>query len=149
MTTRVTVIGIGNEFRHDDGVGPAVIAELQRLALADVTLVATDGEPTRLLDAWEGVELAVVIDAVPGAEPGRVHRLDGDAAAPGGGGTHGLGLADALRLAEVLDRAPQRLVLYAVEAADVEVGPGLSAEVGRAVPVVARAVLSELATAFS
>ncbi|MGH3405779.1 MAG: hypothetical protein ACRDRJ_25285, partial [Streptosporangiaceae bacterium] len=41
-----------------------------------VELVVTDGEPTRLIEAWTGAALAVVVDAVrvqpprPGARPG-------------------------------------------------------------------------------
>lgn len=96
MTTRATVTGVGNEFRHDDGVGPAVIAELQRHAPADVELIVTDGDPTRLLEAWDGVELAIVIDAVrcAPAEPGRVHRtsIDGYLGSARDGSNHGLGL---------------------------------------------------------
>ena len=30
------VIGVGEDFRHDDGVGPAVIAELRRMAALGV-----------------------------------------------------------------------------------------------------------------
>ncbi len=50
------VIGIGNEFRRDDGAGPAVIGQLRGRAPAGVRLVITDGEPTRLIDAWTEIE---------------------------------------------------------------------------------------------
>ena len=60
----VVVIGVGNEFRRDDGAGPAVVARLRDLAPPGVRLVITDGEPTRLIDAWAGAALAVVVDAV-------------------------------------------------------------------------------------
>jgi hydrogenase maturation protease len=76
---RRIVIGVGNEYRRDDGFGPLVIAELSaRRArdprLADVGLCACDGEPTRLLDLWTGADLAVVVDVVRdgGDHPG--HR---------------------------------------------------------------------------
>ena len=36
-----------------------------------------EGDPTSLIDAWDGSEHVIVIDAVcSGAEPGTVHRLD-------------------------------------------------------------------------
>lgn len=66
---RTVVVGVGNEFRRDDGAGPAVIARLRALqpgdeSLSHVTLALSDGEPGRMIDLWEGARLAVVIDAV-------------------------------------------------------------------------------------
>ena len=56
------VIGVGNEFRRDDGAGPAVVAKLRDPAPPGVELVTIDGEPTRLIEAWTGAALAVVVD---------------------------------------------------------------------------------------
>jgi len=100
----VVVIGVGNEFRRDDGAGPAVLARLRDRVPPGMELVVTDGEPTRLIEAWTGAALAVVIDAVRAhpPHPGRVHRFVVDR--PGDGTTrtassHGFGLDDAVRLA--------------------------------------------------
>ncbi|HET6211166.1 MAG TPA: hydrogenase maturation protease [Jatrophihabitans sp.] len=147
------VIGVGNPYRRDDGIGPAAIAELQDLCSADVLLTVADGEPTQLLDAWAGARLAVVIDAVrcQPASPGRIHRSTLGQLGPGDGSasTHGLGIPDAVRLAQVLERVPDRLVVYAVEAADLGFGLGLSPAVAAAVPELVRAVLAELALTSS
>ena len=74
---RVVVIGVGNEFRRDDGAGPAVVTSLRGQVPPGVDLVLTDGEPTRLIEAWTGAALAVVVDAVRAdpPRPGRVHRF--------------------------------------------------------------------------
>jgi len=151
---RVAVIGVGNPYRCDDGVGPAAIAAIERLRPADAVLTVCDGEPGQLLEAWSAAELAVVIDAVlcEPATPGRIHRstLDrGSTLEPGAdalptASTHGLGIPDALRLAEALDRAPRRLVVFAVEAADIGFGTQLSPAVAAAVPELVRAVLTEV-----
>jgi hydrogenase maturation protease len=146
----VVVIGVGNEFRHDDGAGPAVIARLQGLAPPGVRLMVTDGEPTRLIEAWTGADLAVVVDAVRAdpPRPGRIHRfvVDRPGAGPGrAASSHGLGFDDAIRLAVALDRMPGRLIVHAIEAADLSQGPGLTASVAAAVGTVARAVLDDLA----
>ncbi len=141
------VIGVGNEFRRDDGIGLAVLAELRRRAVPGVDLAVCDGEPTQLLDAWGGRPLAVVVDAVrcEPSMPGRVHRTTLDGALPGtAASTHGLGIPEAVRLAQAVDRAPHRLVVYAVEAADLGFGVGLSPAVEQAVPDVVDAVLAEL-----
>lgn len=151
------VIGIGNPYRRDDGVGPALAEAIGRQSLQGVSAVVADGEPSQLLDTWAGAPLAIVVDAVLCAppNPGRIHRteLAGPSAAAGAGGigvpataasTHGLGIPDAVRLAEALDRMPRRLVVFAVEAADIGFGQGLSAAVARCLPELTEAVLAEL-----
>ncbi len=146
----VVVIGVGNEFRRDDGAGPTVVRKLRDLVPSGVGLVITDGEPTRLLEAWTGAALAVVADAVRAqpAQPGRVHRFVVDR--PGAGGprtasSHGFGLGDAIALAVALDRMPGRLIVHAIEAADLSQGTGLTPAVAAAAGIVAAAILDDLA----
>ena len=143
------IIGIGNEFRRDDGAGPAVVAELRDLVPPGVELMITDGEPARLIDAWTGAALAVVVDAVRAqpANPGQVHRFVVDRPADGtarAASSHGLGLDDALSLALALDRMPGRLIVHAIEAADLTQGTGLTPPVAAAVSAVAHAVLADI-----
>ena len=131
------VIGVGNPMRRDDGVGAAVVARLPEQAGVD--LVELDGEATRLIEAWSGRALAIVIDAaVAGAAPGTLHEVVvGRDALPGwaaGGSTHAAGVAEAVALAEALGRLPKRLVVLGVEPADLDLGPGLSSPVAAAVP---------------
>ncbi|MGW5470027.1 hydrogenase maturation protease [Streptomyces chartreusis] len=152
---RIAVIGVGNEFRRDDGVGWTVLARLRERAgtrpLPPHTELATcDGEPGRLIDLWEGARLAVVVDAAhahPGT-PGRVHRLALDAgvlAQPSSTSSHGLGLGDAVELARVLGLLPDQLIVYAVEGAKSELGTGLSPAVAEAVEPLVKAVEEEIA----
>jgi hydrogenase maturation protease len=146
------VIGIGNEFRHDDGVGPAVVGRLHDLAPPGVRLVITDGEPVRLIEAWTGASLAVVADAVRVAppqppQPGTIHRFVMDR--PGTGtprtaSSHGFGLDEAIGLAQALDRMPGRLIVHAIEAADLTQGTGLTPAVAAAVGLVAKAILDDI-----
>jgi hydrogenase maturation protease len=63
--------------------------------------------------------------------------------------SHGLGLDDAVRLALALDRMPGRLIVHAIEAADLAQGTGLTPPVAAAVGTVASAVLSDLRPAAS
>jgi hydrogenase maturation protease len=142
------LIGVGNSYRRDDGVGPALVEHVAGSAPPGVTLSVVDGEPSQLLDAWEGAEVAVVVDAVlcDPSTPGRIHRTTLGDVYPAGtsASTHGLGIPDALGLAEALGRAPARLVVFAVEAADLGFGTGLSEPVAAALPDLARLVLDEL-----
>jgi hydrogenase maturation protease len=156
-TGRVVVIGVGNPYRRDDGVGPVVVSLLRDRGLPGVELAESDGEPTRLIELWTGASLAVVVDAVltRPAHPGRVHRLsayhpafaarsrEAGAAAgiPGAGipaaSSHGVSLGEAVDLARALDRMPDRLLLLAVEAGDVGFGLGLTPPVAGAALAVA------------
>ena len=145
----MVVIGVGNEYRRDDGAGLAVVISLRDRVPPGVDLVLTDGEPTRLIEAWAGAEVAVVVDAVRAdpPRPGRVHRFELDRALTGATRTassHGFGLDDAIQLALALDRMPGRLVVHAIEAADLGQGAGLTPPVAAAVDEVASAVLSDL-----
>ncbi|MFE5704445.1 hydrogenase maturation protease [Rhodococcus koreensis] len=145
------VLGLGNDYRRDDGLGPAVAREVAARVAADIRVSTSDGDPTRMLDAWAGADLAVLVDAVVSEppRPGTVHRFDPTAVAElptPNTSTHGVGLATALELGRVLDRLPRRWVLYAVEVVDLGYGRGLSPVAAGAVEPVVRAVLSELAS---
>jgi hydrogenase maturation protease len=143
------VVGIGNEYRQDDGIGLVVAEQIERRDLPDVRVVSTDGEPSRMIEAWSGADVAVVVDAVrlTDPNPGRVHRmLVGDL--PGhvsSASSHGLGVPEAVELARVLDRLPGRLVLFTVEVQETGFGVGLSDPVAAAVGDLVDAVLRELA----
>jgi hydrogenase maturation protease len=147
--SRIVVIGVGNQNRRDDGVGPAVVRMLRRRALPGVVLEESDGEPTRLLDLWAIASLAVVVDAVraESPRPGRVRRRILRHPSVRGIGTvssHGMDLGDAVALGEALDRLPATLLLYAVEAADTSFGEGLSPKVAAAADELADEIATEL-----
>ncbi|MEU6510338.1 hydrogenase maturation protease [Streptomyces sp. NPDC046942] len=152
---RVAVIGVGNDFRRDDGVGWAVVARLTDRAAeqplpSGTRLMVSDGEPVRLISMWEGTDLTIVIDAAQAQppHPGRIHRVELDREQlpheSGETSSHGLGLGDAAELARRLDRLPHRLIVYAVEGADAGLGTGLSAPVAAAVGPLAQQIAEEI-----
>ena len=65
--------------------------------------------------------------------------MAGSAGAPAS--SHGIGLADVLRLATILGQAPARVLVVGIEGSDFGRGVGLSAAVATAVPDAARRVL--------
>ncbi|MDX2381772.1 MAG: hydrogenase maturation protease [Acidimicrobiia bacterium] len=145
------VIGVGNRWRCDDGVGPRAIDALAAEARDDVELLILDGEPARLVDAWAGRASVVVVDAVRGgASPGTVHRVDalgGDLAVAASPSTHGAGVAAAVALGRALGRLPERLVVLGTEPACVGDGGDLSAPVAAAFDELVRRAAEEVATA--
>ncbi len=142
------VIGVGNSFRRDDGVGPAVAEEIARRNLSGVRALVATGEPGALLDAWTGAGLAIVVDAAmgEGASPGRIRRWTPDQDGVSGVvSSHAIGLPQAYALGEALKQLPDRLVGYSVDIDDADHGVGMSPDVAAAVPRMVDAVLAELA----
>ncbi|MGD0833476.1 MAG: hydrogenase maturation protease [Candidatus Dormibacteria bacterium] len=131
---RIVVVGVGNPMRGDDGAGIAVVARAWPLLPPSVEVHIQSGEATALLDAWEGADLAVVVDAARWATPPefgvtRIDAVDQPDALSGfgaGASSHSLGLAEAVGLGRVLDRLPKRLVLLLVAISDDAHGAGLS-----------------------
>jgi hydrogenase maturation protease len=75
-TFRRTVIGVGNPYRGDDGVGVLVARRLRDAGIEDVTVMEQDGEAAALIEALKEMDMAVLIDAAQGANPGAIHRFD-------------------------------------------------------------------------
>ena len=152
MTARapVVVIGIGSDFRHDDGFGPAAIHALEQSELAaldDVELMVLDGEATRLIEAWRDRRMAIVIDAVVADSPaGTVHRVDvGSSDFPPArhpSSSHRVDLPEAVELAVALEMAMPDLVLFGVEPADMSLGVGLSPAVSASLDDVIQEVIT-------
>ncbi len=128
------VVGIGNPFRGDDGVGPYVAERVAALHLPDVEVVV-EADPLELLDLLDKPGALVVLDAVaPQGDPGRVtvwtvDDLPGPRASGPPNGTHGLGVLETLALARALGRLRARVVIVGVEAASDQPGASLSSEV--------------------
>ena len=147
---QICVIGVGNAFRGDDGVGLLVARQVGELALPGVTVLEQSGEGAALMEAWGKAAQVIVVDAVSsGSEPGSIHRFE-----PAGQGlpdffsghsTHAFGLAEAIELARQLDRLPAQLVVYGIEGKSFELGRGLSPEVEVAAEIVIEQIIQELA----
>lgn len=146
---RVVVVGVGNTLRGDDAAGLEAARRLRDLLPPEVRVVQSDGEPSRLLDAWEGADAVVILDAVSSeGSPGAVHRLDASSeplpARLFGASTHELGVGEAIELARALGRLPERVVVFGVEGADFGARDELSPEAARGVAEAVAAVAKEL-----
>jgi hydrogenase maturation protease len=148
MSRRV-VIGVGNAYRGDDAVGLAVAERVRDAVPNDVVVLECEQEPTRLVDAWDGADVAVVVDACAGDDaPGTVHRFDaGDGPLPARvfrSSTHAFGVGDAVELSRALGRLPARLVVYGIGGASFVAGAGLSDPVESALDGVVEAIARDL-----
>jgi hydrogenase maturation protease len=146
----IVVIGVGNPDRGDDAAGWLVADRVARAAPQGVAVVRLGGEPSALIDAWQGTAAAIVIDAVvSGAEPGTLHRLDATAEEIPREmfrcSTHGFGVAEAVELARALHELPPRLVIHGIEAHAFTPGAPPSPEVESALDALTGRVLAEIA----
>jgi hydrogenase maturation protease len=149
MPLQVLLIGIGNEYRRDDGVGLIVARRLQGQTPPGVSVIEQNGEGAALLEAWRGYSRVLLIDALDcGATPGKLLRLEAHVAAPPRrlfqASTHAFGVAEAVELARALNQLPSRLLLYGIQGQDFNVGKGLSAAVASGIIPVMEQILGEL-----
>lgn len=152
MIPSVTVIGIGNPYRRDDGAAACVLARLAPLVdPARVRLVELDGEPARMIQAWEGSRSVWLVDAVRSGRPAgsfhevsaeRLGELDDHGVRLGGG--HLMGLREAFELARVLDLLPMDVRVLGIEGIDFGDGVGLSAEVDAGCAAAAAHIATQL-----
>ena len=146
---RIVVICVGNEYRGDDGVGLAVASRLRDQVPVGVSVIPCEQEPSRLIEAWQSAESALIVDAVDsGALPGTVHRFDAsDCPLPAEirrSSTHAFGVGEAIELARALGKLPPRVLVYGVEGEDFRAVQGLTASVEAAVDRAASAVLDDV-----
>jgi hydrogenase maturation protease len=146
---RTVVVAIGNALRGDDGVGLLVASALRTRVAPDVKLVERDGESLGLIDAWDGADTVLLIDAVrTGGAAGTISRREvGREGLPTSARTtssHALGLAETVEIARALGRLPRRVVVWGVEVRALAAGGEPSPEVVAAVPAVVDGVLRDL-----
>jgi len=135
------ILGCGNRNRGDDAAG---ILAAERLRALGIAAEVCAGEPSALIDAWSGADDVIVIDAVlTGAPAGTIHVWDAahpPTFATSAASTHGLGLAQAIELARVMNSLPSRLRIYGIEGKNFEMGTAVSPEVEHAVEEVVRRI---------
>jgi hydrogenase maturation protease len=149
---KVLVLAVGNPDRGDDGVGVMVAQNLRGRLPADVTVLARSGDMLSLVEDCAGFDVLVCVDAAApmtgSMTPGRIHRFDlARDALPrelAVTSSHAFGLAEAIDLARALQRAPQTIIVYAVEGGCFDGGSALTPEVATAAGVVADQVVAEI-----
>jgi len=145
----VLVVGVGNADCGDDAAGLLAARRLEQMRLPGVRVIELSGDAARLMEAWQGISRALVIDAVrSGDVPGMIHRLDpGARPLPAGlfrTSTHTFSVVEAVELARALQWLPAHLLLYGIEGEEFAPGTGLSPAVEAAVERVVAFIRAEL-----
>lgn len=86
---RIFIIGVGNAYRSDDAVGLWVARCLRSEIDDDVLIQEESGEGTALMEAWNGADAVILIDAAQsGGKLGTVYCFDVHEQAPPASPSH-------------------------------------------------------------
>ncbi|WP_193176663.1 hydrogenase maturation protease [Oricola nitratireducens] len=150
MSEQMLIVGIGNAFRSDDGVGPFVA---EGLAAKGFSATVHAGDGTGLMDLFDKHDRIVLVDATrSNAEPGTLIALDAAAAKLPADlfhySTHRFGLAEAVETARALGTLPQSVLVYGIEGEDFGAGTALSPVVESAAVALISQLVESLGDVF-
>lgn len=140
---KIIIIGIGQKFRGDDAIGPEVVLAWEKKHPERAKELQVKISPLpglELLGLFEDADTAILVDAVQsGAEAGRIHVASAEqliAFGAGSGSVHGFGVAETLALGRLAnpEAIPENLIIIGIEAANMDVGSSISAEVRESIP---------------
>lgn len=145
--TRTRVVSLGSRLAGDDGVGPAVLAELRRRTGGRDLAMRELASAAQLVDVLLERGPVVLVDAVIGEPAGQIRELAPDELALARArGLHDLGAATAIHLARILAARPLELRIVAITIACPRPGlVGLAPAVAAAVAGAADRVLAACA----
>jgi len=145
----LTLLGIGNILRQDEGIGVHVVNHIQEhYETPGLEIVDGGTSGLSLLPYIENRDRLLVVDAVDfGREPGYIGILRNEEVPAFFGlkaSLHHLGLMDVLAAAQLLDQAPRELCLVGIQPESLATGLALSATLEQRLPELVATVLEQL-----
>ena len=143
---RVLIIGTGNPLMRDDGIGPHIARELEKLKLPEgVKAIDAGAKGLALIDMMREAPRVVLVDAVEmGLKAGMVKvfapediRIDAEKRNLS---SHEIGLPQVLFMASLLGLSTE-VSIVGIQPKDLGRGAGLSPDLQRAVPRILESVL--------
>jgi hydrogenase maturation protease len=133
----ILVIGLGHALMRDEGIGCHLLRALQAQAdrYPDVEFLDLGTSGLSIIHAIAGRRKTILVDcALMGEEPGAIRRFSSEDARSGkdlpGLSTHEGDLLALLATARALGAAPEEIVIFGIQPADISPGehlsPGLS-----------------------
>lgn len=149
----IYVVGIGNEYRRDDGIGIHIARKLKKLNLPNLQITDNIKDAIELIELWKNKKHVIVIDAVSSAsDPGMIYRFDASKkqlpAKYFRHSTHNFSVAEAVELSKKLTSLPARLIIYGIEGKDFSEGVRLSNEIQKVAEYVLDMILQEAKPSF-
>jgi hydrogenase maturation protease len=144
---KTIVVGIGNKYLRDDGIGVQVADELAGSLGEKVLVRSCQSADISLLAQFAGASKVVLVDALKsGADPGTVSRytiLPNKNPLDSVRGLHSLDLRDVFDIATQTGLLTCPVTIIGVEPKEISVGEGMSDELVQAMPRVLSAVIDE------
>jgi hydrogenase maturation protease len=145
---KILLIGIGNEYRNDDGAGLMVARTIREKQLSSVIVKEEFGEGASLMEAWQGFENVVLVDAVSsGSIPGTIFRIDAKKETVPtklfNYSTHAFSVAEAVELARVMNSLPSGFIVYGIEGKNFTAGTAISNNVRKAAKQVIEQIITD------
>ncbi len=149
----ILVVGMGNEYRRDDGIGVVVARHLKSIVgRSDDVDIVEAVDASNIIDMMEmGYKKIIIVDALPFNTVGEVYRfrkgsllnMNGHLIHPSS--THAMDIIEAVRLAETLGIANDiDVVILGVGSKDFGIGKGLSKELEERMEMVVGEVIKEM-----
>ena len=147
-SSAIRIIGLGNGMRGDDAVGLLAARRLRQEMGGRAQVIEAEMAGVDLIELMKGAHIVMLIDAAcSGQTPGMIHRLDASAGPIGAQffprSSHALGMVDALELARAMGTLPATVIVYGVEAGNMEAGQPLSPVVTKALDQVVERITQE------
>jgi hydrogenase maturation protease len=149
MHPHLLLIGVGNEYRSDDGIGLMIARTMREMKIPTMTVKEESGEGTALMEAWQGFENVVLVDAVSsGEKPGTIFNIDANKEPVPTKffhySTHAFGVSEAVELARVMKILPPMVRIYGIEGSSFDAGTSISLPVQRAATILIEQILENI-----
>ena len=152
--SEISICGLGNTLKHDDGLGPYIIAELEKRVLPDgVNLIDFGTSGFKCALGIGDYDKVIFVDAIQaGKQPGQIYKinlsrqdlLNSPSLSSFAVSLHESDLERILTTAALLNNYPREVVIIGCEPEDTDFGTGLSKRIERIVPGIIDLVLNEV-----
>jgi len=146
----VKIFAVGNSLYGDDGIGKAILDQLQSdECFSESEFYDANTDALSLIDRFSSDGLNIILDAAKmGENPGKICKFTpADVALKirwDHLSLHGFGLAETFEMAKNIGAMPEKVVIIGIEPEKIEIGKGLSESVKNAIPEVIQIIEEEM-----
>ena len=120
MKNIISIVGIGNEHRKDDGAGIYVARSLKEVLSPEIVVIEISDDISKLLEINTDYKKVFIIDAVESHNrPGKIYRYDLRIlklpAIFSNYSTHSFDLTEVIELGLKLNKLPPEIIVYGIE----------------------------------
>jgi len=140
--SKIKIIAVGNDIYGDDGIGKAVIDELNQMPeMKDIEMIDGDTDALGLIDHFENTDHVILIDAAQmGEKPGTVKVFNKDEIRLNIKmdhlTVHGISLAETFEIAQTVEKLPKKVTIIGIEPQNIGISEKLSDTVKQSIPII-------------